>query len=64
MRNTKCTCYENYMRLNFRVFDLRKNKVIANISGYTVHVPNYVSSIKPTKRKCQSGSQTDTLLLT
>ena len=36
MRNTKCMCYENYTRLNFHVFDLRENKVIAYISGYTV----------------------------
>ena len=36
MHNTKCMCYENYTRLKFRVFDLCENKVIANISGYTV----------------------------
>ena len=36
MRNTKCTCYEIYTWLNFRVFDLHENKVTAKISGYTV----------------------------
>ena len=31
MRNTKCTCYENYTRLKFCIFDHCENKVIANI---------------------------------
>ena len=38
--NTKYTRYESYTRLNFHVFDLRENKVTANISGFMDIISN------------------------